>query len=71
MSFQTIRVQVPAGGLGGNLAGGRATGALVQWAPPSGTDAHFVIFNVRGAYTQAAVFLQSMAAGMPGRIPPP
>jgi hypothetical protein len=76
---QLSPVQVTPTGLAGNLAGGRATGALVQWEPPAapdgGTasdyDAHFVIFNVRAAYTQAAVFLRSFVSEPLGRIPPP
>jgi hypothetical protein len=73
-------VQVPSGGLAANLAGGRATGALVQWEPPpvpdggaasEANDPHFVIFYVPRAYTQAAVFLRSFVTEPLGRIPPP
>jgi hypothetical protein len=63
--------EVPTGGLTANLAGGGATGALVQWQPIPTDDAHFVIFDVKAAYTQAAVFLQSFSVEPTGRIPPP
>ncbi len=72
-------VQVPPGGLAGNLAGGRATGALVQWesspVPDGGNaldyDPHFVIFEVPRAYTQAAGFLRSFTTEPQGRLPAP
>jgi hypothetical protein len=72
-------VPVPPGGLTGNLAGGQATGALVQWESPpvpdggnaSDYDPHFVVFNVPRAYTQAAGFLQSFMTEPLGRLPAP
>ena len=62
---------VPAGGLSGDLAGGLASGILAQWAPPAGTDGHFVVFNVPAAREQAAKFLQNLAANPHGLVPPP
>lgn len=43
-----------------NLARGRATGALAQWAPADGRDGHFVVFDVAGAREQADLFVQSL-----------
>jgi len=64
-------VMVPAEGLSGNLAGGNASGVLAQWAVPSGSDGHFVVFDVPAARAQAAVFLQNLAADPLGRVPAP
>jgi hypothetical protein len=63
-------IVIPPGGLGGNLAAGQATGALVQWAPPAGGEPHFVIFEVPAAAGQAAGFLRSMAVVSPPRLAP-
>jgi hypothetical protein len=49
-------IQVPAGGLSGNLAGGKASGALVQFTPKAGSDGHFVVFDVPEAGDMAAQF---------------
>lgn len=62
---------VPPEGLQGNLAGGRASGALVQWAVPPGSDGHFVVFDVPAARVQAADFLKYAADEDAGRVPPP
>jgi hypothetical protein len=62
---------VPPGGLSGNLAAGRASGVLAQWAVPAGHDGHFVVFDVPAARSQAAQFLQNLAANPRGQIPPP
>ncbi len=64
-------IEVPAGGLLGNLANGAASGILAQWAPPGGTDGHFVVFRVPAARTQAAKFLQNLAANPKGLVPRP
>jgi len=56
------------GGIGGNLAGGAATGVLAQWAVPEGSDGHFVIFDVEGARNQSTAFLKSLAAQRPGKV---
>jgi hypothetical protein len=61
----------PSDGLAGNLANGKASGVLAQWAVPSGDDGHFVVFDVPAAKTQAAVFLQNLAADPVGRVPAP
>ena len=63
-------VSVPAEGLTGNLAGGRATGVLAQFTPPSGRDGHFVVFNVPEARSQAARFCEALAADPIGRVTP-
>jgi hypothetical protein len=62
---------VPPGGVSGNLAGGAASGILAQWAPPPGTDGHFVVFDVPAAQEQAAEFLRDLAANPRGLVPPP
>jgi hypothetical protein len=64
-------VTIPAEGLSGNLAGGKASGVLGQWAVPPGDDGHFVVFDVPAATTQAAQFLQNLAANPNGLVPPP
>jgi hypothetical protein len=64
-------VAIPSAGLSGNLAGGAATGAVVQWAPPAGEDGHFVLYDLIGARTQAFDFLRTLADGAPGSITRP
>ncbi|MBM4376472.1 MAG: hypothetical protein FJ095_15430 [Deltaproteobacteria bacterium] len=64
-------VAISDAGLSGNLAGGTATGALVQWAPAPGEDGHFVLYDIIGARTQAFDFLRTLADGAPGSISKP
>ncbi|WP_437592171.1 hypothetical protein [Sorangium sp. So ce1000] len=64
-------VEVPPGGLAGNLAGGRASGVLAQWPVPEGSDGHFVVFDVPAAAAQAHGFLQNLADAPRGRVPAP
>jgi hypothetical protein len=64
-------VMVPAGGLHGNLAGGKATGVLAQFPPAAGSDGHFVVFDVPAAHAQAAGFAASLAQGPVGVVPSP
>lgn len=64
-------VTVGPEGLSGNLAGGQASGVLAQFVPPSGSDGHFVIFNVPEARAQAARFCRNLADDPKGRVPPP
>jgi hypothetical protein len=64
-------VTIPAGGITGNLAGGTATGVLAQWIPKPGSDGHFVVFDIPAARTQAATFLENLAADPKGRVPAP
>ena len=64
-------VSLSASGLHGNLAGGRATGALAQWTPAAGADGHFVVFDVPQARAQAATFCKDLAADPVGRLTPP
>jgi hypothetical protein len=64
-------VTVPPEGLAGNLADGKASGILAQWAVPPNSDGHFVVFDVPAAKTQAAQFLQNLAADPIGRVPAP
>jgi len=61
-------VSLPEGGLARNLADGRATGALVQFAPPANADPHFVVFDVEAAAAQTAAFIGSLATDGVGRI---
>jgi hypothetical protein len=63
-------VSVPPAGLRGNLAGGKATGALVQWSPPGTSDGHFVVFNVPQARAQAADFCKNLAEDPVGLLAP-
>lgn len=64
-------VTVGASGVRGNLADGRATGALAQFAPKRGSDGHFVVFDVPEARAQAASFCRDLAADPIGRLAPP
>jgi hypothetical protein len=63
-------VAIPPGGLSGNLAGGRATGVLAQFAPPGNVDGHFVTFYVKEAEKQYKEFCRTLAADGKGTIPP-
>jgi hypothetical protein len=64
-------IMVPSGGLSGDLAGGKASGVIAQWAVPHGDDGHFVVFDVPAARAQAGQFLQNLAASPVGRVPAP
>jgi hypothetical protein len=64
-------LMIPAGGLSGNLADGKASGVLGQWAVPSDSDGHFVVFDVPQAQLQAAQFLRNLADDPHGRVPTP
>jgi hypothetical protein len=64
-------ITVPEAGVSGNLVAGKASGILAQWAVPPGEDGHFVVFDVAGARTQAAQFLQNLAANPAGLVPAP
>ena len=64
-------VTVPAAGLAGNLAGGKASGVLAQWRPPGTHDGHFVVFYVPEARLQAAGFCKNLADDPIGRVPAP
>jgi predicted esterase len=70
LEFGAGMVTIAAAGLRGNLAGGAATGVLAQWVP-SGSDGHFVSFDVPAAAAQITGFLRSLADGSPGTIPAP
>jgi hypothetical protein len=56
-------------GITGNLAGGKATGALLQLAPTQGEDGHFVAFHEPLGQRLTIQFLQSALNGNP-RIGP-
>lgn len=62
---------IPAGGVSGNLADGRASGVLAQWPAQQASDGHFVVFQVDAARRQAADFLRHLADDPKGSIPPP
>jgi hypothetical protein len=73
-------VTIPAGGLSGNLAGGKASGILAQFKPACATetvpcpdesgDGHYVVFDVPACHEQAAQFCQNLAANPLGNVPP-
>jgi hypothetical protein len=54
--------------LRGNIASGKATGAIAQFTPKAGSDGHFVVFNVPEARSMAAKFSQELAADRTGRL---
>lgn len=58
---------VPAGGLSGNLADGKASGVLSQFVPDG--DGHFVAFDVKAAEAQVSDFLANLASDPNGRVP--
>jgi hypothetical protein len=62
-------VNVPASGLSGNLAGGRASGALAQWRAADASDGHFVIYDIPGAMLEATAFVQNLMDEPNGRVP--
>jgi hypothetical protein len=72
-------VTLPAAGLSGNLAGGKASGLLAQFKPSCATetvpcpdesgDGHYVVFDVPACHEQAAQFCQNLAANPVGRVP--
>ncbi len=64
-------VLIPVDGLSGNLAGGKATGALAQFVPKRGSDGHFVAYDVPEARSQIAKFLRNLANDPKGRISRP
>lgn len=64
-------VTVPAGGLAGNLFGGEASGVVAQFPPVSGSDGHFVVFDVPTARKQAAYFLRNLIDDAKGKVPFP
>jgi len=55
----------------GNVAGGQATGVLLEYTAPSGHDGHFVVFDVPDAIAQSNRFLASHAATGVARLDPP
>jgi hypothetical protein len=62
-------VTVPAAGLQGNLAGGKASGVLGQFVPAPNDDGHFVAFDVPAAHAQVGQFCQNLAANPLGLVP--
>jgi len=64
-------VTVPPEGLSGNLAGGRASGVLAQFAPRGSSDGHFVAYDNPQAKSQIAKFLRNLADDPKGRVSPP
>ncbi|HEX9100659.1 MAG TPA: hypothetical protein VF997_00580, partial [Polyangia bacterium] len=55
----------------GNVAGGQATGVLLEYTAPSGHDGHFVVFDVPSAIAQSNRFLATAAATGTARLDPP
>jgi hypothetical protein len=62
-------VTVPAAGLSGNLAGGKASGVLGQFQPAPNDDGHFVAFDVPACHAQVGQFCQNLAANPVGLVP--
>ena len=55
----------------GNVAGGQATGVLLEYTAPPNDDGHFVVFDVPDAIRQSNRFLATAAAGGAARLDPP
>jgi len=64
-------VDIPAGGLSGNLAGGAASGVLSQWHASQASDGHFVVFDIPAAMQQASGFVRNLVDDPKGRVPAP
>jgi hypothetical protein len=64
-------VTIPAKGLSGNLAGGKASGVLAQWEAAKASDGHFVIYDIPRAMTQCAGFVRNFMDEPAGRVPAP
>jgi hypothetical protein len=62
-------VDVPAAGLAGNLADGRASGALTQWRADDASDGHFVLYDIPEAMRQATLFVRNLVDEPSGRVP--
>jgi hypothetical protein len=60
---------VPAEGVSGNLAGGKASGAIVQVVPPPGVDGHFAAYADKSALTMIGDFCRNLAKDEKGRVP--
>lgn len=62
-------LDVPATGVSGDLANGRASGVLSQWLLAAGEEGHFVTYTQPRAMAQAAQFLANLAKDAQGRVP--
>jgi hypothetical protein len=62
-------LHVPADGISGNIADGRASGALAQWPAADASDGHFVIYDIPEAMAQATAFMRHMMDEPIGRVP--
>jgi hypothetical protein len=67
---ELTEVSVPVEGLAGNLADGRASGALAQWRATEASDGHFVIYDIPEAMQQSSAFLRNLMDEPNGRVPP-
>ncbi len=63
-------LSVPPAGISGNLAGGAATGALVQWPASQASDGHFVIYDIPAAMDQCSGFVAGFMDNTAGHLPP-
>ena len=62
-------IEIPSGGLSGNLANGRASGVLAQWPASEASDGHFVVYDIPAARNQAAQFCRNLFDDPVGRVP--
>jgi hypothetical protein len=62
-------LSVPADGISGNLAGGRASGALAQWPASDASDGHDVLYDIPEAMSQATGFMRHLMDEPNGRVP--
>ena len=54
-----------------NVAGGQATGVLLEYDQAPGSDGHFVVFEVPAAIAQSNRFLATHAATGVAHLDPP
>jgi hypothetical protein len=64
-------ITIPAEGLSGNLANGKASGVLAQWTASDASDGHYVIYDIPPAMDQAAGFVENLLNDPIGRVPAP
>jgi predicted esterase len=68
---QLAGVRWAAAPVSGNVAGGAATGVLLQYVAPPMVNGHFVIFDVAAAIAQSNRFLATHATSGIARVDPP
>lgn len=66
-----VPTKLPAQGISGNLAEGRATGILAQWRASLASNGHYVLYDIPEAGRQAEGFMRGLADDPKGHLPAP